>query len=96
MCCGVDVVADVVYGRGATHEEALVDHYRNLQKFLAGAREAGLTLNKKKLRLRLKEVPYMGHLLTSDGLKPDPKKMKAVVDKKGVQCLLGSVIYLSR
>eukprot|EP00057_Strongylocentrotus_purpuratus_P007302 XP_011661776.1 PREDICTED: uncharacterized protein K02A2.6-like [Strongylocentrotus purpuratus] len=101
---GVDVVADdfLVYGSGATHEEALADHDRNLQKFLARARESGLILNKKKLKLRLKEVPYMGHLLTSDGLKPDPKKVKAVVelpaptDKKGVQRLLGSVTYLSR
>ncbi|XP_041461547.1 uncharacterized protein K02A2.6-like [Lytechinus variegatus] len=101
---GVDVVADdfLVYGSGANLEEALADHDKSLRKFLARARKVGLTLNKKKLRLRLSEVPYMGHLLTATGLKPDPKKVQAVVemptptDKKGVQRLLGSVTYLAR
>ena len=44
----------------------------------------------------------MGHLFTSDGLKPDPQKMEAIVnmprpdDKRAVQRLLGCVTYLSR
>ena len=44
----------------------------------------------------------MGHVLTSDGLKPDPDKIKAVGDmpkpttKQETQSLLGFVIYLSK
>ena len=101
---GVEVIADdfLVYGSGDTLEHALADHDKNLTQFLERARRVKLKLNKKKLRLRLNEVPYMGHIITRDGLKPDPEKVRAVVelpiptDKKGVQRLLGSVTYLSR
>ena len=44
----------------------------------------------------------MGHLLTSEGLRADPEKIKAIAempkpqDKKAVERLLGTVQYLSR
>jgi hypothetical protein len=44
------------------------------------ARKVNLKLNKNKLNLRCKEVPYIGDLLTKDGLKPDPKKDRAIQD----------------
>ena len=68
---------------------------------LQRAREVNLKFNKDKLQLRLREVPYMGHLLTSDGLKPDPRKtlaiqhMKKPNDVAAVQRYLGFVNYLS-
>lgn len=34
-------------------------------------------LNKDKMKLRLNQVSYIGHLPTSKGLKPDPEKVKA-------------------
>ena len=77
------------------------DHDANLKGLLQRARERNLTLNKKRLRLQLKEVPYMGHLLTSEGLRPDPMKVEAIQqmakpeDKKAVHWLLGFVNYLS-
>ena len=37
-----------------------------------------MPLNKDKLKLRLKEVPFMGHILTNQGVKIDPEKVKAV------------------
>jgi len=36
--------------------------------------------NKRRLRLCLPEVTYMGHRLTKDGLSPDPLKNKAIQD----------------
>ena len=45
---------------------------------------------------------YLGHLLTKDGIKPDPEKVSAIVDmspptdKKGVHRLIGMLKYLSR
>ena len=50
----------------------------NLQRLLQQARESNLKLNKKKLRLRLEEVAYMGHLLTSKGIRPDPMKVQVI------------------
>ena len=69
---------------------------------LERARAVNLKLNKKKLKLRLSEVRYKGHLLTSEGLRPDPEKIRAIAempkpqDKKAVERLLGTVQYLSR
>ena len=90
---GVKVIADdiLVYG------EYMKDHDANLKGLLQKARERNLTLNKKKLRLRLIEVLYMGHLLTSEGLRPDPLKVGGIQqmpkpeDKKAVHRLLGFV-----
>ena len=98
---GVAVIADdiLVYGCGSDY---VADHDANLRRLLQRARESNLKLNKKKLRLRLEEVAYMGHLLTNKGLQPDPMKVKAIEalpqpsDKKSVERLLGFVKYLSR
>ena len=101
---GVEVIADdiLVYGCGASQAEYTQDHDNNLRKLLDRARETNLKLNRKKLKLRLTEVRYMGHMLTNEGLRADPMKIKAIVDmprpqdKKAVERLLGTVQYLSR
>jgi len=101
---GVDVIADdyLIYGCGDTDEEAAADHDRNLIKFLDRARQVNLKINKKKARLRLKEVSYMGHLITAEGLKPSSEKIKAIIamprpdNKTAVQRLMGCVTYLAR
>lgn len=54
------------------------DHDRNLVALLERAREVKLKLKPKKPKLRLSEVPFIGHLLTSTGVKPDPEKVRAV------------------
>lgn len=83
-------------------EEALTDHDRNLTALLQRAREVNLKLNKKKLKLKLSCVPCMGHLLTTEGLCPDPEKVAAVqhmqtpTDVKSLQRFLGFVNYLAK
>ena len=68
---GVKVIMDdvIIAGDESTHDE-------RLQKFLERASKKGLKLNKEKCRIRQKEVPYVGHLLTAEGLKIDPQKIK--------------------
>ena len=75
------VIADdlLVYREGDDMETATSDHDKNLRIVFERARERNLTLNKDKVCLRLTEVPYIGHLLTADGLKPDPKKVEAIL-----------------
>ena len=70
---GVEVIMDevVVAGDETTHDE-------RLQKFLDTASKQGLKLNKEKCKIRQTQVPYVGHFLTSEGLKIDPQKVKAV------------------
>lgn len=99
-----EVIMDdiLVYGSGETMEDAIRDHDFHLQALLQRAREVGLKLNKEKLKLRLTSVKYMGQILSSEGMCPDPDKVKAVVEMprpknlKDVQRLIGLVTYLSK
>ena len=68
----------VIYVVVEKEEEATTDHNAKMKKFLQRCKERGVKLNKKKLKLLCKEIPYMGHLVRGDGLKPDPGKIDAV------------------
>ena len=101
---GVEVVADdfVVVGFGHTHLEAVLDHDKNLMAFLQRCEAQGVVLNTDKFALRQKEVPFIGHIATDEGLRVDPAKVRAITempaptDKAGVQRLLGLAQYLSK
>ena len=92
----------LVYGVGDTKDEARRDHDRKLEALLLRCRERGIALNKNKLKPRITEVPFVGHLFAKQGLKIDPDKAKAVLempwpeDVAGVQRLNGFVNYLSK
>ena len=45
---------------------------RNLKAFLERARERNLRLYADRLKLKMTQVPYIGHLLTREGLRVDP------------------------
>ena len=47
-------------------------------RVLKRCQEKNLKLNPEKFKLKLSEVLYMGHRLTSSGLKPAPEKVRAV------------------
>ena len=101
---GCKAIADdiLVFGCGATDEEATRDHDKNLTGLLERCKDKGIKLNSGKLQLRRKEVSYMGHMLSADGLKPDSEKVKAIrempvpSDKQGVQRFLGMTNYLQK
>jgi len=101
---GVLNIADdiLVYGVGNSKQEAVADHNRNLQALLKRCRERNIALNRDKLKLRQKEVSFMGHILTSHGVKMDPEKGKAIQemprpeDIEGIQRLNGFINYLAK
>lgn len=101
---GVEVIADdfLVSGYGNTEEEAIHDHDQNLCALLERARIRNLKLNRDKLRLKMDEVPFIGHILTKDGLKMDPKKLEAIhkmplpQNAADLMRILGMVQYLSK
>ena len=82
----------LVIDSGDTLEEATVDHDENLLKLLQK--------RAREVNLRKPEVKYMGHVLSSEGLKPDPNKVNAVSEMPKPTCkqeavnLLGFVNYL--
>ena len=74
---GVKTIHDdiLIYGCGSSDEEALANHDRNLEALFQRRREKNIKLNKDKLRLRQKEVSYMGHVISAEGLKVDKKML---------------------
>ena len=78
------------------------EHDSRLIKVLDRAHLQNLKLNKTKCQLKKQEITYLGHILTKDGLKPDPKKKQAINDmtpptnREALQCFLGMITYLSK
>ena len=70
---GVRPVADdiLVCGEGKTLEAAVENHDERFRALLERSRETGLRLQRGKLKYRLSEVPYVGHL-SDQGLKVHP------------------------
>ena len=73
---GVKCIADDVLIHGTND----ADHSSNLERFMYRCHQKGIKLNSQKLELKAKEVAFHGHLLTTEGLKPDPEKVRAIVE----------------
>ena len=56
----------------------LEEHDKRLQRILQRCKEVNLQFNKEKCKFRVNEVSYVGHLLTDNGVIPDPDKIKAI------------------
>lgn len=60
------------------------DSFEKTLKRLAGVfqrlREAKLKLNPKKCNLFRREVNYLGHVVSSEGIAPDPEKVRCVLE----------------
>ena len=73
---GVQIVVDDILIHAPTVEE----HNRRLKCVLDRAREIGMKLNRRKSKMCLSEVEYVGHIVTKDGLKPSKEHTHAIVD----------------
>ena len=101
---GVEVIADdfLIAGFGTTDDEVNLSLERNERAFLEKCRQWNLKLNRLKVRRHQSSVKFMGHLLTSEGLKPDPDKIQAILqmpepeDLPALKRFLGMVTYLSK
>ena len=95
---GVIVVVDDLIVDGATKEE----HDHNLRAVLQKCQEFGIKLNANKMDLAQGTIRFMGHIITKDGIRVDPDKIKAIdtypVPKNLEQLrrFLGMVNYLAR
>ena len=78
------------------------EHDRRLRKVLQRAREVNLRFNIEKSKIGIRQVKYLGHTLSQEGLKPDPSKVQAIAemetptDKQAVERLLGMITYLAK
>ena len=95
---GVLNIADDILVFGETYQEFKA----NVLRFLDHCVEKDLHLNADKFKLNCDAVPFFGHLLTKNGVKPDPKKVEAIcnwpvpMDITQLQSFLGAVNYLAK
>ena len=95
---GVHGIADDILTHGTTE----IEHDGRLLTLLETARMNNLSLNPKKIQFKSTDCKFFGHWLTPEGLKPDPEKIKAIVEMKAPQSIQtlqsfnGKVNYLKR
>jgi len=82
--------------------ETVDEHLQQLSSVLQRLQLAGLKLKPQKCFLLRKKVSYLGHIVSSQGIEPDPKKISAVQDWKTpatvteVRSFLGFCSYYRR
>ena len=60
--------------------KSLEEHLRNIETVFERIRGANLKLRPDKCSFLQTEVEFLGHLISTDGIKPDPKKIERVRD----------------
>ena len=58
--------------------ESFAEHLHRLHQVLSRLQEAGLKLRPSKCHFVKREVRYLGHIVSEDGVRPDPSKTNAV------------------
>ena len=88
---GIHIVADDISLWQLPQSKSMIEFYTQV---LERTKERNVRFNFSKLQLRVPQVKYLGIIITADGMKLDPDKVKALVDipiptdKPDVRCLL--------
>ena len=70
----------------AVHDDIIIagkdtaEHDSALKRVLERARGRNIKFNRGKVQLRVNQVKYLGDIVTGDGFKPDPEKIKAIIN----------------
>ena len=76
-------------------------HDVRLRQVLDHCRERNLGLTFEECYFGVSEAHYVSHVLSTDGVKPDPKKVETIIamptqaNREDLQRFLGVVTYLS-
>ena len=100
---GIICIADdiLVYGEGNDYKEAEKDHERRFKALFERCHKRNMKLNATKLQFKLKELKFMGTIISDHGMKPDPDKVAAITqiqppeNKAALLRFIGMVNYLS-
>ena len=94
---GTHVIADDV----KIHGENETTHDQNLIQVLNQCRKVGLKLNAEKCVFKARSIPFFRHVISDQGVKPDPTKMDVIknmptpTSKHELLSFLGLCNYLS-
>ena len=86
----------IIYGK------TQVDHDASLHATLKQLEERGAKLIREKCNISVQEFTFFGHVFSSDGIKPDPQKIAAIVNAESpatvseVRSFLGMTQYIAR
>ncbi|XP_050064939.1 uncharacterized protein LOC126553869 [Aphis gossypii] len=84
------------------HGSSLRDHQNKLEQVFTRLRSHKLKLQPAKCAILLKEVVYLGHLISENGVTSDPNKLSCIKDyprpltEKDVKSFLGLLNYYRR
>ncbi|KAL1123025.1 hypothetical protein AAG570_002113 [Ranatra chinensis] len=79
-----------------------VEHIKHLEKVKNRLKEFGLKISSDKTYLGLEEVKFMGHIVSRQGTRPDPNKVKAIEEivepknLKELRSFLGMINFYRR
>ena len=103
VLCGIQGVELFVYMDNiVVYSSSLEEHANKLKKLLGRLQTAGLTLQPEKCHFLQKEIAYLGHVITQDGVEPDPQKIESVQKfprpktRKNIKQFVGLIGYYRR
>ena len=70
-----------------TFSSSAAEHALHLKAVFSEVREHKVLIKASKCVWVQTEMPYLGHVIGKDGVKPDPKKVQSVVDWPTPTCL---------
>ncbi|GBN99368.1 Transposon Ty3-I Gag-Pol polyprotein [Araneus ventricosus] len=77
--------------------DTIEQHDEILGKVMKRAKELNIKFNQNKIQLKVPEVKYLGYIFSSEGIKPDPDYVQAIIDmpeprnKTELQRILGMI-----
>lgn len=84
------------------HSPSFPEHLNHLYQILSKLKESNMTVKLNKSMFCRKEVPFLGYIFTTQGLKPDPQKISAIKDfpipksRKQLKAFIGLVNFYNR
>lgn len=84
------------------HTQSMPEHDKLLQVVGERVKDAGLELNEEKCEYKKEEITFLGHVISREGVKPDPTKIEAIkkleepADVGELRRFLGMINYLGR
>ena len=84
------------------YSDNLLDHRTHVSLVLQALMDAGLQLDIKKCEFEVQEVPYLGMIVSTSGVRMDPKKVECIsnweepANVKDVQAFLGFANFYRR
>ena len=76
----IEGVKACIYGILVLIRESYSNNMENMKVIFAGLRDAGLKVNEPKCSYVLKEITYLGYVITRYGIKYNPRKVQGIMD----------------